>query len=207
MKILLTAFEPFGGERVNSACLALELLPERLGDIELARTVLPTAFDLSGEVLLRAMDRERPDAVLCLGQAAGRRCLTPERVAINLDDARIPDNLGAKPEDRPIVPGGPAAYFSTLPIRKMVRAMAKAGVPAEISNSAGTFVCNHVMYVLLHALDRDKSRVRGGFMHIPLSREQGEGRGIPWVETADAARGIAAAVTAAADRGDEPGTI
>jgi pyroglutamyl-peptidase len=113
----------------------------------------------------------RPVLVICVGQAGGRAAVTPERVAINVDDARIPDNAGAQPVDRPVVRGGPAAYFSTLPIKAMVEAIRAAGLPAEVSQTAGTFVCNHVFYGLMHALRR-REGVRGGFIHVPLLPEQ-----------------------------------
>ena len=168
MKILLTAFDPFGGETENISQQVLEALPDRVAGAELVKLLLPTVFRAAGERALEAAERIRPDAVLSLGQAAGRRALTPERVAVNLMDARIPDNAGFQPMDEPVVPGGPAAYFSTLPVKAMVRAMEAAGAPAQLSLSAGTFVCNSLMYTLLHWAALSAPEIRCGFLHLPL---------------------------------------
>ena len=171
MKILLTAFDPFGGESTNASQEALEALPDRVSGGELTKLLLPTVFRAAGEQAIAAAERLGPDAVLSLGQAAGRRALTPERVAVNLMDARIPDNAGFQPADEPVVPGGPAAYFSTLPVKAMVRAMEAAGVPAQVSLSAGTFVCNSLMYTLLHWAALRAPEVRCGFLHLPLTAD------------------------------------
>ena len=167
MKILLTAFEPFGDEKTNASLEAMKRIRAPRG-IELIRLVVPTVFGLAGETVLRAVREEAPDVVLCLGQAAGRGTVTPERVAINIRDASIPDNAANMPQDEPIVPGGPVAYFSKLPVHAMVSAAQTAGVPAAVSNSAGTFVCNDLMYTLLHALSEDYPQIRGGFVHVPV---------------------------------------
>lgn len=170
--VLLTGFEPFGGETTNPSWLVAQALHGEL--ITGARVVavqLPCVFGEALAVLQQALAEHRPQLVLALGQAAGRCELTPERVAINVDDARIADNAGAQPVDAPIVPGGPAAYFSSLPIKAMVAALREAGVPASVSQTAGTFVCNHVFYGLMHQL-RSRRGVRGGFMHLPLLPEQ-----------------------------------
>ena len=200
MKILLTAFEPFGGERVNAALEAVARVPDRLGDTEIVRLTVPTEFDRSIETVLAAVERELPEAVLCLGQAAGRAALTPERVAINCRDARIPDNAGYQPADEPVVPGGPAACFATLPVKAMVRAMEAAGVPAALSNTAGTYVCNNLMYGLLHHLARVRPEIRGGFLHVPVTPEQAaaSGRDLPSLPAEDTARGLCAAISAIA---------
>ena len=173
MRLLVTAFEPFGGETVNAAQEVLARMPEEIGDTRLVRRVLPVAFDAAAEELRRAVAETAPDAVLCLGQAGGRTALTPERVAVNLRDARIPDNAGARPVDEPVVPGGPAAYFATLPVRAMTEAIRAAGLPAELSNTAGTYVCNTVMYTLLDLLAKERPGVRGGFLHLPRAQESG----------------------------------
>ena len=154
MKILLSAFEPFGGEGVNASQEALKLIKAREGT-ELVKITVPTVFGLAGTTLLDALRKEKPDAVICLGQAGGRAAVTPERCAINVRDARIPDNAGHQPKDEPVIAGGPAAFFSTLPIKAMAAAARKAGFAAEISNSAGTFVCNDLMYSLLYTLERE----------------------------------------------------
>lgn len=196
MKLLLTAFEPFGGETVNPALEAADRLPGQIGDVELIKLTVPVAFGRSVEVVREAILREAPDAVLSLGQAGGRAALTLERVAINIDDARIPDNLGARPVDEPVVPGGPAAYFATLPIKAMTAAIRAEGVPAAVSNSAGTYVCNHLMYGVLHTLARDLPAARGGFLHLPyLPAQVTDGRA-PSLSLEDMVRGLTAAVAA-----------
>lgn len=170
--ILLTGFEPFGGEAVNPSWLiAQQMHGECIGDLRVQALCLPTAFGQALVPLKKALRQFQPQLVLCLGQASGRAELTPERVAINVDDARMPDNLGQRPIDQPVVPRAPAAYFSSLPIKAMTAAMQQAGLPAVVSQTAGTFVCNHVFYGLMHALRR-RPGVRGGFMHVPLLPEQ-----------------------------------
>lgn len=198
MKLLLTAFDPFGGERINPALEAVKQMPDQIGGVQILKLEVPTAFGKSIETVAAAIRRERPDAVLCIGQAGGRRALTPERVAINIDDARIPDNEGNQPIDRPIVADGPAAYFSTLPVKAMVQAMREAGVPAELSNSAGTFVCNHLLYGVLHILVREYPGVRGGFLHVPFIPEQAAARPspVPSLPLEEIVRGLEAAVRA-----------
>lgn len=171
MKILLTAFEPFGGDSVNPALEAVRRVHAPQG-AELIRLEVPTVFGVSVDTVTAAMRAHCPDIVLCIGQAAGRAQITPERVAINLDDARIPDNVGAQPLDRPIRAEGPAAYFSSLPIRSLCAAITSAGIPAAISNTAGTFVCNHLMYGVLDCIAREMPSVRGGFIHVPCIPEQ-----------------------------------
>ena len=173
--VLLTGFEPFGGEPVNPSWqVALALHGEVMAGAQVVALQLPCVFGAALTVLQQALRQHRPQLVLALGQAAGRCELTPERVAINVDDARIADNAGARPIDQPVVPGGPAAYFSSLPIKAMVAALREAGVPAAVSQTAGTFVCNHVFYGLMHTLNtaRGRAGVRGGFMHLPLLPEQ-----------------------------------
>ena len=196
MKLLLTAFEPFGGADMNPAQEAVRLVPERIGDVDIVKMDVPVVFGRAIDAVAAAVEREKPDAVLCIGQAGGRAAITPERVAINVDDASIPDNAGAQPIDRPIVPGGPAAYFSTLPVKAMVAAIRQAGLPASLSNTAGTFVCNHLMYGVLHLLATRCPGVRGGFMHVPFAPQQVTDRPAPAMSVEDIARGIIAAVAA-----------
>lgn len=170
--ILLTGFAPFGGEDANPSWQAASALDgERIGGHRVVARLLPVEFGASLRALQAALDAVRPTLVLCIGQAGGRAQLSLERVAINVDDARIPDNAGASPIDEPIAGDGPAAYFATLPIKAMLAALREAGVPAEVSQTAGTYVCNHVFYGLMHAL-RDAPGVRGGFMHIPYAPQQ-----------------------------------
>lgn len=169
--VLLTGFEPFGGESVNPSWeLARALNGEAIGGMRVVAMALPCVF---GEALARldeALHRVKPAVVLAIGQAGGRCDLSLERVAINVDDARIPDNAGAQPVDEPVVPDGPAAYFSTLPIKAIVAGLREAGFPASVSQTAGTFVCNHLFYGLQHRLK--DSGARSGFMHIPYLPEQ-----------------------------------
>jgi pyroglutamyl-peptidase len=172
VKALVTGFEPFGGEEINPSIEAVRLLPRRVGRLELATCALPTVFERSRAELERAITAAEPDIVLCVGLAGGRTELSLERVAINIDDARIPDNIGNQPIDRPIVAGGPSAYFATLPIKAAVAALREAGLPAAVSNSAGTFVCNHVFYGLMHLAATGRRPFRAGVLHIPYVPSQ-----------------------------------
>lgn len=170
--VLVTGFEPFGGEPVNPSALVAEALDGRtiLGR-RVTGTVLPCVFGASRAALANELARVQPELVICVGQAGGRPHVALERVAINVDDAPIPDNAGAAPIDRAIARRGPVAYWSTLPIKAIVRALVADGVDAEVSQTAGTFVCNHVFYGLMHGLRRRRS-VRGGFVHVPYLPEQ-----------------------------------
>ena len=172
MKILLTAFEPFGGETMNSAMETMRACDTSALSAEVRRLEVPTVFYKSIEVVQQAIRDFHPDVILCLGQAGGRSALTPERVAINVNDARIPDNTGRQPVDEPIFVDGPAAYFSSLPLKAMIASIQAAGVPASVSNTAGTFVCNHLMYGVLHTLAQNCPTCIGGFMHLPYLKEQ-----------------------------------
>ena len=172
MKILVTGFDPFGGEKVNPALEAVKSLPSVIHGAEIRWVEIPTVFYQSAEILETEIVRYQPDVVLCIGQAGGRASLTPERVAINQDDARIPDNQGNQPIDTPIRLDGEAAYFSTLPIKAIVQAIKEVGLPATVSNTAGTFVCNHLMYQVLYLADKKFPNMRAGFMHIPYMTEQ-----------------------------------
>ena len=168
MKILMTAFDPFGGESINPAFEAVKLLPDTIAGATIVKLEVPTVFGKALEVLNEALERERPDIAIAIGQAGGRFDITPERVAINIDDARIADNAGNQPVDAPIFPDGESAYFATLPIKAMVTAIREGGLPSSVSNSAGTFVCNHLMYGLLYAADKKYPGMRGGFIHVPF---------------------------------------
>lgn len=167
MKILLTAFEPFADDKTNSAEETLKKLKTDDLEGQIVTAILPTVYKKSSDLLHELIKNEKPDIILSLGQAGGRSAVTVERVAINIDDASIADNYGEKPTDRPIFCDGPAAYFSLLPIKKMVEKIKEAGVPAAISNTAGTFVCNHVMYSAHYYLDREKLSGKAGFIHLP----------------------------------------
>lgn len=171
--VLMTAFEPFGGESINPSWEAVRSFDgKQIAGARIVVRQLPVVFATCGEVLTQALEEIQPDRVLCVGQAGGRSEISVERVAINVDDARIPDNHQQQPIDQPIVADGPAAYFSTLPIKAMVAALRDVGVPASVSQTAGTYTCNHVMYCLLHWLKTTNSPARGGFIHIPYMPEQ-----------------------------------
>ena len=204
MKILVTGFDPFGGEKVNPALEAVKSLPSVIHGAEILWVEIPTVFYQSAEVLEAEIVRYQPDVVLCIGQAGGRASLTPERVAINQDDARIPDNQGNQPIDTPIRLDGEAAYFSTLPIKAMVQAIKEVGLPATVSNTAGTFVCNHLMYQALYLADKKFSHMRAGFMHIPYMTEQVVNKpNTASMCLRDIVRGIEAAIGAIVDYKDK----
>jgi len=167
MKILVTAFEPFGGDEINPSQTTLQLLPEQIDSAQLYKLVLPVVFYEATEKLYQAIEEIKPHAVLSLGLAGGRRGISVEKIAINLIDARIADNAGNQPHDLPIINEGPAAYFSSLPVREIVENLQKEGLPAQISYSAGTFVCNQVMYGLLDYLHKHQPSAIGGFIHLP----------------------------------------
>lgn len=171
MKIIVTGFDPFGGETINPSIECVKALPEIEG-VELIRLELPTVFKESAKRLNEVIYDVKPDAVLSVGQAGGRPGITMERIAINVDDARIPDNISQQPIDEAIQLDGEAAYFTTLPIKRIVKAIREAGIPAEVSNSAGTFVCNHIMYQALFAATKADKPFKAGFMHIPFIPEQ-----------------------------------
>ena len=204
MKILVTGFDPFGGEKVNPALEAVKSLPSEIHGAEVHWVEIPTVFYQSAEVLEAEINRYHPDAVLCIGQAGGRASLTPERVAINQDDARIPDNQGNQPIDTPIRLDGEAAYFSTLPIKAMVKSIKSEGLPAAVSNTAGTFVCNHLMYQALYLADKKFPHMRAGFMHIPYMTEQVINKpNTASMNLTDIVRGIEAAIGAIVDYKDK----
>lgn len=172
MKLLLTGFDPFGGEQTNPALEAVMQVSDHIGEVEVIKREVPTVFEKSVEVVAKAIHEEKPDMVICVGQAGGRCDMTVERVAINYMDARIPDNEGNQPEDQPIEKEGANAYFSTLPIKKMVAAMKEAGIPATVSNSAGTYVCNQLLYGVLHLIEKEHLPIKACFIHVPYSPQQ-----------------------------------
>lgn len=169
-KLLITGFDPFGGESINPAWEAVRLLPDVIRDFELVKLEIPTVFGAAAQVVIDKAEEIHPDAIISVGQAGGRAAVTPEMVGINLRYASTPDNMGALPCDIPIAEGGPAAYFSTLPVRAMAKAICDAGLPGAVSYSAGSFVCNDVLYSLLHRFDG--TAVRAGFIHVPFLPEQ-----------------------------------
>ncbi len=192
-KLLITGFDPFGGADRNPSREAVAALPDAIGDYTLTKLEIPTVFGLAADTVLRTAEELRPDVILCVGQAGGRASVTPEVVAINLREASIPDNRGYAPGNQPVIEGGPAAYFSTLPVREMVSAVKAAGVPCALSYSAGVFVCNDLLYTLLHHYDETDTRV--GFVHIPYLPEQAK-EGVASLPLCEAVRGLTAAIGA-----------
>ena len=179
MKILVTGFTPFGGETVNPSWEAVRRLPDCIGDARLFKREIPTEFAASADALCAAMAELHPDAVLCVGQYGGASCIRVERVAVNLRDARIADNAGEKPEDESVVPGAPDAYFATVPTRRIVGTLRENDIPAQLSYSAGTFVCNNLFYAALHACAQSRPAVCCGFLHVPFLPEQTRDGGAP----------------------------
>lgn len=192
-QLLITGFDPFGGASVNPAREAVMALPDTVGDYALTKLEIPTVFGLAAETVLQAAEALCPDVILCVGQAGGRAAITPEVVAINLREASIPDNAGNQPKIMPVVENAPAAYFSTLPVRAMTEGVKAAGIPCSLSYSAGVFVCNDLLYTLLHHYDGTDTRV--GFVHIPYLPEQA-GEGVASLPLEDAVRGLTAAILA-----------
>lgn len=196
--MLVTGFAPFGGETVNPSWLVAESLPATIEGARIVKCLVPTEFRRAISTLAEAIEDQRPAIVLCLGQAGGRFCLSLERIGINVDDAAIPDNAGAQPIDEPIARPGPAAYFATVPVKAMADAMRAAGVPAEVSSSAGTFVCNHLLYGVLHYLAAQGLATRAGFIHVPYCEAQVLDKpGKPAMAIETMTRGVAAAISAA----------
>ncbi len=197
MKVLITGFDPFGGEKINPAWEAVNALPNEVDGVEVIKVQIPTVFKKSAQKLFEAIESVKPDAVICVGQAGGRFDFNVERVAINVDDARIPDNEGKQPIDVKIFEDGENAYFATLPIKAMVEEAKKAGVPASVSNTAGTFVCNHIMYSLLYYINKNKLNIRGGFIHVPYISQQVIGKkNTPYMELTTATKGLEASIRA-----------
>ena len=175
-KLLITGFEPFGGEEINPSWEAVNGLPDVVGNWQLTKLQVPTVFKKAGETVLAAAEQLHPDAILCVGQAGGRAAVTPELVAINLQYGRIADNAGVSPMDEPVVADGPTAYFSTLPVRAMAQAVTDAGLPGQVSYSAGAFVCNDLLYTVLHRYAG--TPVRAAFVHVPFLPQQAK-EGVP----------------------------
>ncbi|ACS32533.1 pyroglutamyl-peptidase I [Thermococcus gammatolerans] len=172
MKVLVTGFEPFGGEEINPSWEAVKALPDELNGATLLKVRLPVSFKRVREILPRLIAREKPDIVLLTGQAGGRPNVTVERVAINVMDSTMPDNDGFKPEDEPVFEGAPDAYFATIPIKDVVKALRKARIPAGVSNTVGTYVCNTAMFTALHTIAVSGMETKAGFIHVPFSHAQ-----------------------------------
>lgn len=176
MKVLVTAFDPFGGEQVNPALEAVKKLPDTISGATIIKQELPTVFKRSIPVLEKAMHDNQPDVVLSIGQAGGRYDITVEKVGINLQDARIPDNDNEQPIDEMIFEDGETAYFATIPVKKVVQSINEKGIPASVSYTAGTYVCNNIMYAGLYLINKKYPHMRGGFIHVPFITEQAVGK-------------------------------
>jgi len=203
-KVLITGFDPFGKDVVNPALEAVKKLEgKKIDDVELITQKVPTVFHQSIKVVTEAIEKHQPDVVICVGQAGGRTQITPERVAINVDDARIPDNQNNQPIDEAIAEDGPVAYWSTLPVKRMVHEMKESGIPAAVSNSAGTFVCNHLFYGVMNYLEKNAPHIRGGFIHIPFIPEQTVNNNAPSIGLDTIVKGLEVAAVVAANEKED----
>ncbi len=197
MKILVSGFDPFGGEKVNPAIESVKKLPDTILGAEIIKLEIPTVIGKSIQKIEEAVELHKPDVVISVGQAGGRTDITVERVGVNVDDCRIPDNEGNQPIDEKIVEDGPDAYFVTLPIKAMVEHIQKKGVPASVSNTAGTFICNHVTYGVRHLAETKYPEMRTGFIHIPFLPQQVlDKKGMPSMELDVIVKGLVAAIEA-----------
>ena len=200
MKVLITGFDPFGGEKINPAWEAVKALPDNIDGIEVVKLQITTVFKKSAKKLFENIDSVKPDVVICVGQAGGRYEFSVERVAINIDDGRIPDNDGYQPVDSPVFEDGENAYFSTLPIKAIVEEVKKVGIPSAVSNTAGTYVCNHIMYSLLYYLNKNNLNIKGGFIHVPFIPEQVvEKKNTPYMELTRITKALEIAIKAIRD--------
>jgi pyroglutamyl-peptidase len=170
-RLLITGFDPFGNDSINPSWEAVQRLPDMVGNFVLCKLQIPTIFSEAASMVLQTAEQFQPDVILCIGQAGGRSAITPERIAVNIRDARIPDNSGNQPKGEFVIPDGPAAYFATVPVQAMADAICQANLSATVSNSAGAFVCNDVMYTLLHHFANTGTKV--GFIHVPYIPDQG----------------------------------
>lgn len=188
-KLLITGFEPFGGEKINPSWEAVSRLPSEINGYSLKKLLIPVVFGKAAENVINMAEAISPDVILCIGQAGGRDVITPELVGINLRHGSIPDNSGYQPNDEPIIQNGETAYFSTIPVRKIAEAISSAGVPSRVSYSAGAYVCNDVLYTLLSRFHNTETRV--GFIHIPYCTEQNK---MPCMDINDIIKGLTVAV-------------
>lgn len=197
MKILVTGFDPFGGEPINPAQEAVKKLPNEINGAEIVKIIIPTVREKSLQAIEEAIQLHNPDMIISIGQAGGRFNITPERVAINVDDFVIKDNDGNQPTDKFIREDGEIAYFTSLPVKAMVKHMNENGVPASLSYTAGTFVCNHVMYGVLYMIDKKYPNIKGGFIHIPFTTSQVlDKRNMPYMSLDEITRGLELSIEA-----------
>ena len=208
-KILVTGFDPFGGATINPAYEAVKLLPDTIKNCEIIKLEVPTVFGKGPQKTVDAIKEYQPDFVLCIGQAGGRSHLTPEFVGINYVQARIPDNEGNQPMNQPLIEGAPQAYFATLPVHAMVKKMNDNGIPAAVSFTAGTYVCNAMLYCVMHAIYTKYPQITGGFMHVPYAIEQVTGmpEGTPSMNLQDIAHGIELSIEAILENNEDIQTV
>ena len=200
MKVLITGFDPFGGESINPAWEAVKVIKDEIAGAEVIKMQIPTVVGKSIAKIHDKMVEINPDIVIAVGQAGGRFGVTPERIAINVTDARIPDNEGNQPIDEPIFADGDAAYFSNLPVKAMVQEIKEAGYPSVLSNTAGTYICNHVMYGILYYIQKEFPNARGGFIHVPYAASQVINKpGTASMALADITASLEAAIKAAVE--------
>ncbi|WP_353094702.1 pyroglutamyl-peptidase I [Tissierella praeacuta] len=205
MKILVTGFDPFGGEKINPAYEAVKLIPDRIANCDIIKLEIPTVFARSALVVEKAIEEYKPDVVLNVGQAGGRSSITVEKVAINLAEARIPDNDGDQPVDQMLQQDGETAYFSTIPVKAIVKNIREHGIPANISYTAGTYVCNSIMYNVLYMTNKKNTNIRAGFIHVPYSTEQAvlQKDGIPSMPVETIAKALEYAIVAIIENNEE----
>ena len=204
MKVLLTGFDPFGGEAVNPAQEAVQRVSDNINGAEVIKITIPTVQTKSVKAIEEAIELYNPDIVISVGQAAGRYDITPERVAINIDDFRIKDNEGNQPTDKIIQEDGKSAYFSNLPVKAMVKHMNDNQIPATLSNTAGTFVCNHVMYGILYMIDKKYPNIKGGFIHVPYIPSQVVTKpNMPSMSASDITKGLELSIKAAVENKED----
>ncbi|MGL5174796.1 MAG: pyroglutamyl-peptidase I [Cetobacterium sp.] len=197
MKVLITGFDPFGGESINPAWEAVNAMQDVIDGIEIVKLQIPTVFRKSAEKLFAGIEEHKPDVVMCIGQAGGRYDMSVERVAINMDDGRIPDNEGYQPIDTPVYEDGENAYFATLPIKGIVEEIKAANIPASVSNTAGTYVCNHIMYSLLYYISKNNLNIKGGFIHVPyITQQVVDKKNMPYMEVGTITKALESAVKA-----------
>ncbi|MEG0295687.1 MAG: pyroglutamyl-peptidase I [Clostridium sp.] len=208
MKVLITGFDPFGGESINPALEAVKKLPDTIAGAEVIKLEIPTVFKKSLEKIEENIIKHNPDIVISVGQAGGRFGVTPERVAINMDDARIKDNKGNQPIDESVFADGDTAYFTNLPIKAMVKEMQEGGIPASVSNTAGTFVCNHVMYGILYMAQKKYTNIKGGFIHVPYIPQQVVAKpNMPSMSLEDISKGLELCIKAAVENSEDVKTV
>ena len=204
MKVLITGFDPFGGESVNPALEAVKALPDTIAGAEIIKLEIPTVFRKSLEKIEENIIKHSPDIVISIGQAGGRFGVTPERVAINIDDARIEKKKKNQPIDITIFEDGETAYFTNLPIKAMVKEMQDGGIPASVSNTAGTFVCNHVMYGIMYMIDKKYPNIKGGFIHVPYIPSQVVTKpNMPSMSASDITKGLELSIKAAVENKED----